>query len=125
MLLLFTEGNETYFITNLFGLQLGDQFTDIRVLNAMDTSLHLVRQWLEKDNDNLHGESILNKLKARKSYMVGLAYLSLPRCSQFVQAKVEFSHVIELLKSAEPSSIQNTLNTDSAEILGVFDPKYQ
>ncbi|KAI8146778.1 Mak10 subunit, NatC N-terminal acetyltransferase-domain-containing protein [Fennellomyces sp. T-0311] len=127
-----TLGNvyeEEDFTTNLFGLSLSEHYTDSMVMNAIDTALIEIRNMVERGNPE--GSSIFtaealaplyNRLLMRKSYLLGLLYLSQPRCSHFVDAKTQFGKVLELLDIKEdPAAISTTIGKGK-EVEGAFDP---
>ncbi|KAL0075348.1 Mak10 subunit, NatC N-terminal acetyltransferase-domain-containing protein [Phycomyces blakesleeanus] len=122
-----TQGNvyeEEDFTTNLFGLHLCEQFSDVRVLNDIDTSLHLIGQVIEREPKDIEIKDlkgIVNRLQARKEFLVGLVYLSQPHCSHFSQARAELRNLLDILRSSEPDSIRKTMRCDHV-LEGAFDP---
>ncbi|KAI9025354.1 Mak10 subunit, NatC N-terminal acetyltransferase-domain-containing protein [Phycomyces nitens] len=121
------QGNvfeEEDFTTNLFGLHLCEQFSDVRVLNDLDTSVHLVGKLIEnkpKDIEMNDLKAILHRLEARKAFLVGLVYLSQPHCSHFSQARAELRNLLDILRSSSPDSIRKTMRPDYV-LEGAFDP---
>ncbi|KAI9468681.1 Mak10 subunit, NatC N-terminal acetyltransferase-domain-containing protein [Zychaea mexicana] len=120
---------EEDFTTNLFGLSLYEQYTDSMVMNEIDTSLMELRELVDKANPNglsTHSAAELaplyNRLYMRKSYLLGLIYVSHTQCSYLSHAKAEFENILQLLNVKEDQlSISATISKGKV-VEGAFDP---
>ncbi|CAO3680378.1 unnamed protein product [Umbelopsis ramanniana] len=116
---------EEDFTTNLFGLSLGEHYPDTEVLNAIDYAIHWLSEFnkrmaLEKDVKLFVFEGLLNRLYARKHYLLAHTYLSQPQCEWYHKADVELQELTKLLTSKDAGSILDTQNLGK-EVEGAFD----
>ncbi|KAI8575663.1 hypothetical protein K450DRAFT_260574 [Umbelopsis ramanniana AG] len=116
---------EEDFTTNLFGLSLGEHYPDTEVLNAIDYAIHWLSEFKKRmaseGGENLAVfEGLLNRLYARKHYLLAHMYFSQPKCEWYHKADSELQELTKLLTSKDAGSILNTQNLGK-EVDGAFD----
>ncbi|KAI9305646.1 Mak10 subunit, NatC N-terminal acetyltransferase-domain-containing protein [Cunninghamella echinulata] len=122
---------EEDFTTNLFGLSLYDQLSDMDAFNDLSLALRILKTYIEGNeiSDELKNNllAIYERLSLRKSFLQALIYFEQPRCSHIHQVKKSLNEIMALLdnnsnKTKDPAiTILGSLDS-GVEIEGAFDP---